>query len=118
MEKLIQFYPEACEIFLDRFISCSDHHTDDKDLAVTYDYKYLVSDPSTLKFAERKEGQYFGPDVMVHYKREKLLEHPVTKSLLKFKWKSTGRYIYHSSFFMYLLFISSLTALILLERER
>jgi len=51
---------------------------------------------------------------MVEKNRENLLEHPVVRSLLDYKWTYYARYVYYTNFFVYLLFVTCLTTYIFL----
>ncbi|XP_064627857.1 transient receptor potential cation channel subfamily A member 1 homolog [Lineus longissimus] len=51
--------------------------------------------------------------IMVKHRREKLLTHPLTSSLLRRKWNDFGRYIYYSVLCIYLLFVFFLTGYIM-----
>ena len=53
--------------------------------------------------------------IMAQQKQKNLLRHPVCLALVRHKWKKFGRYIYYGHLIVYLLFLFSLTAYILLD---
>ena len=116
MPKMIAKYPEVVVKVLDKGIKISDHLPDSKDFEVTYDFTALESSPC---FSDRRFGTdvYFGPAIMSDYNREDCLAHPLTQKLIELKWSSHGALVFYLSFFVYLLFIISITVLIVLERQ-
>jgi len=114
MEKLIATAPKVAEVVLNNCITTStDKGTNDVDYFISYDYQFLDLSP------DQQEGEiYFGPSNMVHYQREELLSHPLTVNLINDKWARLGRWLYMLSLSVYILFVSLLTALLVIDKER
>ena len=115
MKLLIQHFPEAAQIVLNKCIKKSvNMNQTHPDYAITYDFDLL--DPGPDDPAYIKGNRYFGPATMVKYRRQELLLHPVTQNLLQTKWASFGSYFYYISFFVYFAFVICYTYFLCTER--
>ena len=113
MELLIQYFPEAAEIVMDRCIRpTTGVRGSDPNYSIMYDFRLLdpPSSPSSNK-------AFFGPHTMVKYERENLLLHPLTTELLERKWVSLGRFVYAFDLVTYLMFFLLLTVFMVDARE-
>eukprot|EP00795_Rhopilema_esculentum_P014080 gene14080-5067_t len=125
MTKLIERYPSAAEIVLNRSTSFSDHHPEHPDFTVTFDYVFLEEVPGSLSigadfvkiFSKNHGVPYFAPKLMSKFGREQLMQHPIITSLLSLKWERLCRYFYYSRFFVYLVFNVFLNVIVVLERK-
>ena len=121
--KLIEKYPHLAEVILDRSTVFSDHHPEHPDFSVTFDYQFLEEKPEsrsmfadTVKILTKKRNMlYFAPQLMADYNRENLMAHPVTSSIFSTKWNRICKQFYYASFAVYLFYVVSMSALILME---
>ena len=116
MPLLIEKLPNVAETLMDDSVSYSKHHVDSPLLHVNYNFEVLELDPAEDNSFSGK-SKYFAPSLMAKFNRESLLVHPLTKMLLNLKWKRVGRHVYTFSFLLYLAYIVTLTALIIVERD-
>ena len=114
-EVLIQHFPEAAKIVMDRSVQPSTSvNMNDPDYSVRYDFHLLdpgPDDPSSVK-----GRRFFAPTAMVKHGREQLLQHPLTTKLLEEKWLTFGRIPYYVNFFTYILFVVAYSGFIILVR--
>ena len=115
-EVLIQNFPEAAKIVMDRSVQPSTSvNITDPDYSVRYDFHLLdpgPDDPSSVK-----GRSFFAPAAMVEHGREQLLQHPLTTKLLEEKWSTFGRIPYYVNFFTYILFVFSYSTFMILARN-
>ena len=112
IERLIQHYPEAAALVMDRCITRSS--PDSPERTITYDFRLLDSPPE----AETKDGKRFsGMMTMVNSNQSDLLSHPLARKLLGVKWETFGRYVFWGNFALYVTFITLLTVFLLSERK-
>jgi transient receptor potential cation channel subfamily A protein 1 len=109
MSSLIQHYPEAAEVVMDRCVQQSS-------TSITYNFHYL--DPGPEDCSGPQKDRYFGLADMVQFKRKDLLIHPLAKKLLNLKWKKFGIFIFMINFLLYLVFLNCLTIFMIKERGR
>nr|XP_047127742.1 uncharacterized protein LOC101237623 [Hydra vulgaris] len=110
MKKMIELTPEVGEKALDNCIICSKLDIKNPDYSVEYNFEFIDKDPMN------PDNSFFAPLLMVKYKRGKLLSHPLVVELINQKWSRMGQWIYLCSLCFYLIFVSFLTALVILER--
>ncbi|XP_065650594.1 uncharacterized protein LOC101237623 isoform X2 [Hydra vulgaris] len=110
MKKMIELTPEVGEKALDNCIICSKLDIKNPDYSVEYNFEFIDKDPMN------PDNSFFAPLLMVKYKREKLLSHPLVVELINQKWSRMGQWIYLCSLCFYLIFVSFLTTLVILER--
>jgi len=116
MEKLIRFAPDIAEIVLNNCIKKVDMKIPNRtEYRTEYDFKYLDSPPR-----RKKDGNlpYFGPSVMVKFRRSNLLQHPLSVKCINSKWAGLGRWIYIASLTSYILFVTFLTTLVAVEKDQ
>eukprot|EP00112_Aurelia_sp_Birch-Aquarium-sp1_P021380 Seg575.4 transcript_id=Seg575.4/GoldUCD/mRNA.D3Y31 product="Transient receptor potential cation channel subfamily A member 1" protein_id=Seg575.4/GoldUCD/D3Y31 len=105
--------PDVAQLVMDKCIMESIHTPDHEDFSITYDFRYIDTDP-----AQRRKGlTCLEPVTMAAYNRERLLSHPLTKRLISLKWARLGRTIYYTTLALYLLFVACVTSVVVIERE-
>ncbi|XP_065677445.1 uncharacterized protein LOC100203916 isoform X1 [Hydra vulgaris] len=110
MEKIIELAPEVAEVALDNCITYSDLDKKHSDYSIEYNFQFVDTDPINSL------NSFFAPSLIVQYKRGKLLSHPLVVELINQRWSRMGRWVYLSSLSFYLVFVSLLTALVVIER--
>lgn len=113
MEKLIEKLPGIAEIVLDQCISYSDLPTNHPDFTVSFNF--LPLDP-----ADDTSGHhyFFGPACMAKYRRESLLDHCVTQTLLNWKWLVLGKYVNYFNFAVFIIFLVVFSVFIVQQRDK
>jgi len=112
LEKLVKNAPDVAEVVLNHCIEFSHHEKKHEDYTIKCNFELLDPHPN-----EQMSNLYFAPSVMTKYKRDNLLSHPLTVICINHKWAGLGRWIYLFSLMLYLLFVSLLTALVVLEKD-
>ena len=123
MTKLIEKSPHLAEIVLDRSTVFSEHHSEHIDFSVTFDYQFLEEKPQSRSFfadvakiiTQKRNMLHFAPQLMADHNRENLMAHPIISSLFATKWSRVCKHFYYTSFFLYLVFVISMSTLIILE---
>ena len=110
MERLIQRFPEAAEVVLDR---CVQRSTSKR--RVTYDFHLL--DPGPDDESGREGGRFFGLETIFDCNQQNLLMHPLSRKLLKIKWRKFGLIIYLANLILYLAFVCTVSIFALTERK-
>ncbi|PAV63993.1 hypothetical protein WR25_00252 [Diploscapter pachys] len=139
--QLVKNFPELVDIVLDECITKRNDPAYPFNFFVEYDFRYLddtylmpEKDGNGLTSSETLYDEYLGDlkkearsytenyDLIAqnHLLREmekskfnvKLLSHPLTKTLIKYKWNNLGRYIYYTAFSIYILYITLFTLFI------
>ncbi|XP_066924835.1 transient receptor potential cation channel subfamily A member 1-like isoform X2 [Clytia hemisphaerica] len=115
MEKLIAVAPTVAEIVLNKCIHQTQVVRDDGRTAtkVTYNFEFLDIEPD-----KQVNKLYFAPSNMLRHHQEKLLAHKLTVKLISDKWSRLGHWIYVFSVFSYLLYLSLLTGLVIIDKQR
>ena len=113
MEKLIEVVPEVAEVVLNNCIEYSKHPKEHKDYSITYNFEYLDVHPD-----KRGAEIYFGPSHMAKFNRESLLSHPVSVNLINDKWARLGRQAFFIMLLFYLLYVATLSWIVIQERDR
>ena len=113
MEKLVEFAPEVAEIILSRCIEHSKDGIKHRDHQITYNFEYVDLHPD-----DQQGDIFFAPENMVRHKRDTLLSHPLIVKLIDIKFARLARWIYFGNLALYLLFLSLLTALLVIDKER
>lgn len=124
MHKLINKYPHLAEIVLDRSTSFSEHHPEDPNLQVTFDFRFLEECPESKSFtsdvvdiAKRRNNLYFAPKVMWKHGRGGLTRHPITATLINIKQNRLSRYFYYLKFGIFFIFNMLLNLLVVKEAK-
>ncbi|XP_068698490.1 transient receptor potential cation channel subfamily A member 1-like isoform X2 [Montipora foliosa] len=115
MKILIEYFPEAASLVMDKCIQRSSHIQTDPNYTERYDFHLLDPGPDDESGADGKS--FFGPTTMVKFHRESLLLHPLTQKLLDVKWTSFGIYIYYFNLSTYLVFLITHTIFVVTERD-
>ena len=110
MERLIQQFPEAAEVVLDR---CVQRSTSKR--TVTYDFRML--DPGPDDSSGRDTRRFFGLETMFDCNQKSLLLHPLSRKLLKLKWRKFGLTVYLVNLILYLKFVCTLSIFVMTERS-
>ncbi|XP_059173540.1 transient receptor potential cation channel subfamily A member 1-like [Physella acuta] len=113
--EFIKHIPSAFKIVLDKCIQRSDLNQLDSLYTVTYNFTYLHLDQSYQKFAETKHyaSNILLPlKLMIKYKREALLSHPLTLWYLRLKWMKYGILLTVLRMSLYATFLSCLTSIV------
>ncbi|PAV56446.1 hypothetical protein WR25_06774 isoform A [Diploscapter pachys] len=139
--QLVKNFPELVDIVLDECITKRNDPANPFNFFVEYDFRYLddtylmpEKDGNGLTSTETLYDEYLGNlnkearsytenyDLIAqnHLLREmekskfnvQLLSHPLTKTLIKYKWNNLGRYIYYTAFSIYILYITLFTLFI------
>ncbi|XP_066924796.1 transient receptor potential cation channel subfamily A member 1-like [Clytia hemisphaerica] len=114
MEKLIRLAPDIAEVVLNKCVRKEDMKTKGRtEYNTIYDFGYLDKLPDEKNL----EAPYFGPSVMIKYRRSNLLQHPLTVRLINYKWARMGRWLYIGSLTSYILFVALLTSLLVVEKD-
>ena len=111
MKVLIEHFPDAAKIVMDRCVTHSGHGAD---YNVTYDF--CLIDPGPDDSACMAGNRFFAPTSMVIQERLDLLNHPLVIKSLQLKWESLGRYVFYFNFFTYIVFLLLFTVFIVKER--
>ena len=125
MQKLIEKQPDLAETVLDRSTIFSEHHPDDPDLQVTFDFRFLEESPESKSLisdtveilTNERNNLYFAPKIMCRYGREKLTCHPVVSALMSIKHTRLSRYFYYLKFGLFIIFNVLLNLLIVEEAK-
>ena len=115
MEKLIRLAPDIAEVVLNKCVRKEDMKTKGRtEYKTIYDFSYLDKLPDE----QNSDVPYFGPSVMIKYRRSNLLQHPLTVRLINYKWARMGRWLYIGSLTSYILFVTLLTSLLVVEKDQ
>ena len=111
LRNLILHFPRVAEVVFDRCVQRSASPTE---LCVTYDFRML--DPGPDGHLGQDGKRFSGLETMVEGKQKDLLTHPLSRQLLKAKWRTYGWHVFWLNFLVYVAFIALLTTYILFER--
>lgn len=116
MTALIQGFPEAAELIMDRSVQRSTT-TKGKSTSVEITYNFHYLDPGPNDTSGPGGVRYLGLLDMIKYKRQDLLTHPVARKLLALKWNKFGKVLYGLNFLLYAVFLNCLTLFIWEQRQ-
>lgn len=116
MTALIQGFPEAAELVMDRSVQRSTT-TKGKSTSVQIIYNFEYLDPGPNDKSGPEGVRYLSLLDMVKYKRQDLLTHPLARKLLDLKWNKFGKLLYGFNFFLYIVFLNCLTLFIWDQRQ-
>ena len=110
MERLIEHFPDAASVVMDRCIqrSVSEH-------SIKYDFTLL--DPGPDDQSGKNNDRFLGLMTMVKHKQQQLLEHDLSRKLLLLKWRRFGWFVYGGNLLLYGMFLLFMTIFVLTERE-
>lgn len=111
MERLIEHFPDAAHIAMDRCIQRSV-----SERSIKYDFTLL--DPGPDDQSGRNGKRFLGLSTMVKHKQQLLLTHALSRKLLLVKWRKFGWFIYGANVVLYSVFLIFLTIFALTEREK
>jgi len=111
MERLIEHFPDAAQVAMDRCIQKSV-----SEQSIKYDFTLL--DPGPDDQSSRDAERFLGLSTMVEHKQQVLLTHPLSRKLQRIKWRRFGAWIYAGNVLLYLFFIIFLTIFVLTERDK
>ncbi|KAG1661213.1 Transient receptor potential cation channel subfamily A member 1 [Nymphon striatum] len=144
LRELIKRMPEVAEVVFKRCISTNGLPADHQNLEVTFNYEFLddaftcynyedadklslsgiydengkVLPSATLYSQSNMELKMNHPLlIMARVKRQGLLGHPLCTSLLEYKWKLFGRYVFYGNLLIYTAFLILLTGYALYETD-
>ncbi|RDD42063.1 Transient receptor potential cation channel subfamily A member 1 [Trichoplax sp. H2] len=103
MKGLIATLPDVAKVVMNRCITTSALSEQHPDFSITYNYSYLLSHPRSL------HNRFFGLKDMISNNRETLLNHPLARHLLEYKWNLYGRWIYYPAFIAYVIYLTTVT---------
>ena len=110
MERLIEHFPDAAHVVMDRSIQKSV-----SERSIKYDFTIL--DPGPDDQSGPNGERFLGLSTMVQHKQQILLTHPLSRKLLLVKWRKFGWLIYGGNLVLYALFLIFLTIFVVTERE-
>ncbi|XP_002741541.2 transient receptor potential cation channel subfamily A member 1-like [Saccoglossus kowalevskii] len=105
LKSLIEKLPDVALNVLDKCVTYSNPDKTVTDLKVTYDYKYIDTDPATVDTNFRWNAL----STMIECGRESLVSHELSQQILKLKWRRFVRYFFALDFITYTIFLVSLT---------
>ena len=111
MERLIEHFPDAAHVVMDRCIQRSV-----SERSIKYDFTIL--DPGPDDQSETNGKRFLGLSTMVEHKQQILLTHPLSRKLLLVKWRKFGWLVYGGNMALYAVFLLFLTIFVLTEREK
>ncbi|KAL9957509.1 hypothetical protein ACROYT_G039148 [Oculina patagonica] len=104
MRKLIERFPQVAKLVLDKCIEPSSHLDTDPNYSITYDFSVLYTKPGEdLDFNQTK---YCGLKTMLECGREELLFHPLTRELVRMKWRRIGLTVFFLGAILYAMFLA------------
>jgi len=109
MGRLIEHFPDAAHIVMDRCIQRSL-----SERSIKYDFTLL--DPGPDDQTGDKGERFLGLATMVNHKQQLLLTHPLSRKLMVLKWRKFGWFVYGGNLFLYSIFLLFLTIFVLTER--
>ena len=110
MERLIEHFPDAAHVVMDRSIQKSV-----SERSIKYDFTIL--DPGPDDQSGPNGERFLGLSTMVQHKQQILLTHPLSRKLLLVKWRKFGWLIYGGNLVLYALFLIFLTIFVVTERK-
>ena len=110
MGRLIEHFPDAAHIVMDRCIQRSL-----SERSIKYDFTLL--DPGPDDQSGAKGERFLGLATMVNHKQQLLLTHPLSRKLMVLKWRKFGWFVYGGNLFLYSMFLVFLTIFVLTERD-
>lgn len=110
MERLIEHFPDAAHVALDR---CIQRSTSERSIK----YDFTLIDPGPDDHSGNNDERFLGLVTMVRHKQQLLLVHPLSRKLLLLKWRRFGWFVYGTNVVLYSLFLIFLTIFVSTERE-
>ncbi|XP_076357640.1 transient receptor potential cation channel subfamily A member 1 homolog isoform X2 [Tachypleus tridentatus] len=135
LRKLIAHMPSVAEFVFNKCVKTNGFSPEHPELSKTFNYQYLDDIFEVYKNGHdfstydddgsvKEDAQVYTTDakilqnnhplmIMVRMKQQTLLGHPLCTSLVNYKWKRYGRYVYYGDLFIYLIFLTFLTGYVL-----
>ncbi|XP_022241901.1 transient receptor potential cation channel subfamily A member 1 homolog isoform X2 [Limulus polyphemus] len=135
LRKLIVHMPSLAEFVFNKCVETNGLSPEHPELSKTFNYQYLddmfevyKNGPDFCAYDDdgsvKEDAQVYTTDtkilqnnhplmIMVQSKRQTLLGHPLCTSLVNYKWKRYGRYVYYGDLFIFLIFLTFLTGYVL-----
>jgi len=110
MERLIEHFPDAAQVAMDRCIQRSV-----SERSIKYDFTLL--DPGPDDQTGTSGERFLGLATMVKHKQQLLLTHALSRKLLLVKWRRFGWFVYGGNIALYTIFLIFVTIFVLTERE-
>ena len=110
--------PRLAELVMDRCVTRSVHPRSDPEYSVTFNFSLLVNQGKEDGGSRRKGERFFALATMVECARERLLTHPLSQALLKWKWSTLGKPLFWLNFLTYISFVTLLTIFMVTERGK
>lgn len=110
MGRLIEHFPDAAQVAMDRCIQRSL-----SERSIKYDFTLL--DPGPDDHSSPKGDRFLGLATMVKHKQQLLLTHALSRKLMLVKWRKFGWFVYGGNLLLYSVFLIFMTIFILTERE-
>lgn len=111
MGKLIEWFPDAAQLVMDRCIQRSLAQR-----SITYDFRLL--DPGPDDQSGPHDDPFFGLVDMVNHKRKELLVHDLSRKLLKIKWHTYGWFVFWTNLIFFSFFLFLMTYFMLTQRKK
>ncbi|XP_068761069.1 transient receptor potential cation channel subfamily A member 1-like [Montipora capricornis] len=104
MRRLIEKYPQVANVVLDKCIENSPHLDKDPNYSITHDFSFIF--PKVGEDTDFNKKRYCGAKTMLDSNREELLFHPLTRQLVRMKWKRIGLTVFFLGAVLYGLFLA------------
>ncbi|XP_067043687.1 transient receptor potential cation channel subfamily A member 1-like isoform X3 [Acropora muricata] len=104
MRRLIEKYPQVAQTVMDKCIEHSSHLDTDQNYSITYDFSFIY--PKVGEDIDNKKERYCGAKTMLDCHREELLFHPLTRQIVRMKWRKIGLTVFFLGALLYALFLS------------
>lgn len=104
MRRLIERFPDVAKLVLDKCIEHSPLLDTDPNYTITYDFSFIF--PNSDEEFDLNQERYCGLKTMLYSGREELLFHPLTRELVRMKWRRIGLTVFLTGAIFYLTFLS------------
>ncbi|XP_073246127.1 transient receptor potential cation channel subfamily A member 1-like [Porites lutea] len=103
MRRLIEKFPEVAKVVLDKCIERSPHLDTDPNYTITYDFSLIF--PKEGENIDINQERYCGAKTMLDWCREDLLFHPLTREMVRMKWRHIGLTVFFFGALLYGVFL-------------
>lgn len=104
MRRLIERFPDVAKLVLDKCIEHSPLLDTDPNYTITLDFSFIF--PNSDEEFDFNQERYNGLKTMLDSGREELLFHPLTRELVRMKWRQIGLTVFFTGAILYLTFVS------------
>ena len=112
MRKLVEKLPDVAEVVLDKCITYSPLPPSHEDFTIVFNLRHLDPD------ADCVYDTGFVPATMAKFRREKLLNHVVSQTLLRYKWMMLGKFLTIFNILWFAIFVILFSCFVVMERRR